>query len=243
VALREIWDRAAQAWGDFAASPDHDHLYWAFHRLRFLDLLPPPGRLTVDLGAGEGRLTAELARAGHRVVAIDSSPAMVSRAVQRADVGRALVGDASRLPLPDSVADLAVAFMSLQDMDDLATAVAEGARVLCPGGRFCLAVAHPVRSAGGFESKDPGSPFTIAGSYFERRPWPWRHSHSGMTISIPSEHRPLEAYSAALEDAGLLIESLREPAPDPEAVAGRPPLLRWTRLPCFLHIRALKPPR
>jgi SAM-dependent methyltransferase len=167
---------------------------------------------------------------------------MVSRAARRAEVGRALVGDASRLPFPDSTAELAVAFMSLQDMDDLATAVAEAARILRPGGRFCLAVAHPIRSAGGFDSKDPDSAFRIAGSYFERRPWPWRHSHSGMTISIPSEHRPLEAYSAALEAAGLLIESLREPAPDPEAVAGRPPLLRWTRLPCFLHIRALKPP-
>ena len=63
-----------------------------------------------------------------------------------------------------------------------------------------------------------------------------------MTISVPSEHRPIEAYTAALEDAGLLIEALREPAPDRETVAVRPPLLRWTRLPCFLHIRAVKPP-
>jgi len=166
---------------------------------------------------------------------------MVGRASERPELRQALVADASHLPFPDAVADLVVAFMSLQDMDDHAAAIREAARVLRPGGRFCLAVAHPMRSAGGFENKSPDSAFRIAGSYFERRPWPWRHSHSGLTISIPSEHRPLEAYAGALEEAGLLIEALREPAPDREIVAGRPPLLRWTRLPCFLHLRAVKP--
>jgi hypothetical protein len=33
---------------------------------------------------------------------------------------------------------------------------------------------------------------------------------SGIRLTFHSEHRPLEAYSRALEDSGLLIEAIRE---------------------------------
>jgi hypothetical protein len=59
-------------------------------------------------------------------------------------------------------------------------------------------------------------------------------------VSIPSEHRPLSAYTAALEQAGLLIECIREPVPDAAVVIGRPSLARWLRIPCFLYVRARK---
>ena len=39
--LRATWDGAAEAWGAFARSADHDHLFWAFHLPSFLALLPP----------------------------------------------------------------------------------------------------------------------------------------------------------------------------------------------------------
>lgn len=240
MTLRDTWHDAADAWAEFASSPDHDFLFWAFHRQAFLDLLPAPERLTVDLGTGEGRMTAAMVEAGHDVVGLDVSPAMAKMAAERPELGRVVVADASRAPFPDGVADLVVSFTALQDMDDFEQAIAEAARLLVVGGRFCIALPHPVRSVGRFESKEPVSPFVVGGSYYERQPWPWSHSHSGMTVSIPSEHRPLQDYAGALEDAGLVIESLREPAPDAEVVASRPSLLRWTRLPCFLHIRALK---
>jgi hypothetical protein len=46
----------------------------------------------------------------------------------------------------------------------------------------------------------------------------------------------LEAYSPALEAAGLMIELLREPAAPPGAHDWR----RWSRVPNFLYLRALK---
>ena len=60
-------------------TPGHDS-YWQFHRDQFLRLLPPPGRQTVDIGCGEGRLARDLKDLGHRVVAIDSSPSLVAAA-------------------------------------------------------------------------------------------------------------------------------------------------------------------
>lgn len=241
MGLRDTWDHQADEWAAFARSPDHDHFYWAFNRPQFLDLLPLPGRLTVDVAAGEGRLTAELAALGHRVVAIDGSPRLAAMARERPELRAVAVADASALPLADGRADLVVAFMCLQDISDLASAVVELARLLSPGGRLCAAIAHPIRSGGNFQAKTGDAAFTISRSYFDQRPWLWSHSHSGMAVSLPGVHRPLSAYTMALEQAGLLIESIREPAPTEEVVAGRTPLARWQRVPCFLHIRAVKP--
>src|SRR5207247_583948 len=76
VALSEFWEAQAEAWVHWARKPGHDS-YWLFHRDRFLELLPPPGRLTVDVGCGEGRLSRHLKKLGHTVLAIDRSPTMV----------------------------------------------------------------------------------------------------------------------------------------------------------------------
>jgi hypothetical protein len=54
-----------------------------------------------------------------------------------------------------------------------------------------------------------------------------------------SAHRPLQAYTEAVANAGLLIERLREPAVPDHAVR-ESSSRRWQRLPPFLHIRAVK---
>lgn len=59
MSLQDAWDAHADEWVRWARAPGHDS-YWRFHRQRFLALLPPPGRLTLDLGAGEGRLARDL---------------------------------------------------------------------------------------------------------------------------------------------------------------------------------------
>jgi 2-polyprenyl-3-methyl-5-hydroxy-6-metoxy-1,4-benzoquinol methylase len=77
--LGEAWEAEAEAWVAWAREPDHDS-YWRFHRDAFLGIVPPPGRLTLDVGCGEGRLARDLALLGHRVVALDRSPTMARHA-------------------------------------------------------------------------------------------------------------------------------------------------------------------
>lgn len=148
------------------------------------------------------------------------------------------VSEASSLPFRDDAVDLAVAFMSLQDVIDLDRTVSEVARVLAPGGTFCMAIAHPIRSSGGFHSKDAGSRFEME-SYFDARPWLWSSEHTGLRVSLPGIHRPLGAYAQALEHAGFWIQTLREPRPSKHQVARHRESARWQRIPCFLHIRAV----
>src|SRR5438128_131040 len=106
------WEAEARRWIEWARAPGHDS-YWRFHRDQFLDLVPAPGRLTLDIGCGEGRLARDLKALGHRLIAIDSSPSLVAAAKASDPAMDVRLADATALPLDDACADLAIAFMSL----------------------------------------------------------------------------------------------------------------------------------
>jgi SAM-dependent methyltransferase len=229
VDLRSAWDEQSAAWIVWARRA-HDS-NWRFARDAFFAMLPAPGRLTVDVGCGEGRVSRDLAAAGHRVVALDGSPAMVRAAHDAQPAMQLLVADGSRLPLCSDVADLAVAYMTLQDFDDMHGAVREAARILSPGGRLCLGVVHPINSAGGFASEDGGASFVIEGSYLESRAYVDHLEREGVEMTFHSRHHSLEDYVGALTAAGFVLEALREIPGDAQ---------RWQRVPLFLFIRAVK---
>jgi len=232
VSLRQAWADNAEAWIHWARTPGHDS-YRQFHGRRFFELIPSPGRLTVDIGCGEGRVARDLAAGGHRVVAMDASELMARATAGHEFAVPALVADAAALPLRAGCADLAVAFMVLQDVDDLTGAVAEIGRVVSAGGCLCLAIVHPLNSAGGFEGdrEDLDTPFVIAGSYLEELRYCEDIERDGLAMVFHSVHRPLEAYVGALEREGFVIESLRE-------VTVADPGDRWRRVPLFLDLRA-----
>jgi SAM-dependent methyltransferase len=202
--------------------------------------LPTIGRQTVDIGCGEGRLTRHLKELGHKVIGIDASSSMVAAARELDSTMDIRIGDAAALPLDDASADLAVAFMSLHDIDPMNLAVREIARILEPGGKLCFAIVHPINSAGRFERRAANAPFVIKGDYLH----PFHYSdlvhRDGLTMTFHSRHRPIEAYFAALEEAGLLVEALRE-TNIPDRALTDEASRRWQRLPLFLHVRARRP--
>ena len=218
-----IWEEIALGWARFAREED---VPYSWNGPAFFELLPPPGRLTMDVGCGEGRVDRDLTARGHRVVGIDASPTLVRLAREADPAGDYRVGDASKLPLPDEAADLVVAFMSLQDVEDLDGAIGEAARVLQPGGRLCSAILHPVTTAGRLEQDD--RLLAIRGSYVDSfvQSFPMRNE-----LDVPSFHRPIEGYSRALEAEGFLIERVRELSTRRRAPG---------RIPVFLHVRAVK---
>jgi SAM-dependent methyltransferase len=239
VDLRTAWEEHAAEFIAWARKPGHDS-YWQHHRDQFLDLLPQPGRRTLDLGCGEGRLARDLKALGHFVVGVDLSRTMIAAARDLDPELELHVADAAALPFPDSSFDLVAAFMSLQDVDDYRGAIAEAGRVLDPGGRLCIALVHPLNSAGRFQGDDPDSLFVIAGSYLDSSYYADEIVRDGLAMTFVSAHRPLGAYAEALADSGLLIEVIREMGV-PEGAVRHARSRRWQRLPLFLHLRALKP--
>lgn len=236
--LRSAWEQSASDFVAWARRPGHDS-YGNFHRDLFLELVPPPGKRTLDVGCGEGRLSRDLKALGHQVVGVDASPTMLGAAREADPEIETHLADASALPFADESFDCAIAFMSLQDVQDLDGALREAARVLEPGGGFCMAIVHPINSAGVFDGDEAGSPFTITGSYLEQSYYADDLSRGGLELRMVSVHRPLQDYTEALSSAGFLIERLREPRV-PDKGIKTPHSGRWQRLPLFLHLRAMK---
>jgi 2-polyprenyl-3-methyl-5-hydroxy-6-metoxy-1,4-benzoquinol methylase len=92
--LRESWEAHAAQWIAWARAPGHDG-YWRFHRDQFLRLLPQPGKQTIDVGCGEGRLTRHLKELGHHVVGLDASPSLVAAARELDSAMDVLLADAA----------------------------------------------------------------------------------------------------------------------------------------------------
>jgi len=236
--LRQAWEDQAEAWAAWARAPGHD-TFWHHTCPQLLAFLPAPGVLTLDLGCGEGRLARELTARGHHVIGVDSSPTLAHLAVTHEQSTPTVLADVARLPVRDGVADLAVACLSFQDVDDLPGAVRDAAAALRPGGRLCVAIVHPINSAGAFADESADAPFVIRGSYLDEFRYSDRIERDGLAMTFHSAHRPLETYVRAFADAGLVLEALREPAFDGPPEASK--FHGWRRLPMFCFLRARKP--
>lgn len=104
---------------------------------------PGPFRRVLDIGTGTGRMLALFSRLAESGEGIDLSHRMLTLAranLDREGIRNALVrrGDALALPFASASADLVVIHQVLHFLDRPSAALAEGARVLMPGGRLVL---------------------------------------------------------------------------------------------------------
>jgi SAM-dependent methyltransferase len=224
--VSEAWEAHAEQWLAWARTPEHDVYYWRLNLPGFAELLPPPGKRTLDIGCGEGRLGRWLAERGHRVSGIDRSPTLAAKAIEAGGYDEIICGDAISLPWPAGHFDLAVAFMSLHDMPDPAAVISETARVLTAGGRFCVSIIHPLNR----------SPEELE-HYFTERIFSEEFTRDGLKMTFVGVDRPLESYTRALSAAGFVIEHLREPRASASAVHAAPALAPAELKPFFLHLR------
>lgn len=235
ASARDHWESHADDWIALTHSDPHFDL---FNRPSFLELVPEPGRLTIEVGCGEGRVSRELLSLGHRVVGFDAAPALARAAASHPVSLPVAVADIAQLPIADAAADIVVCFMVLMDIEDLDGAVAELARVLAPGGTLCVAIMHPITTSGLFVPGDEYHTFYM-GEYLKTM----RHvldmqRHDGGIFRFRIEHRPIEHYFRAFEAAGLAVTALREPRPSDDLAESHPEFVNPQRVPSFLHLFA-----
>ncbi len=96
-----------------------------------------PGRTVVDVGAGTGKLTEQLAPYGATLIAVEPSLSMREEFARSLPDVVILEGSAEALPLEDHSVNAVVVAQAFHWFDP-ATALAEFARVLRPAGRLGL---------------------------------------------------------------------------------------------------------
>ena len=146
------------------------------------------GLMVLDAGCGTGRYLRELESRGARVIGIDLSMAMLTRA--RADDGRVARADIRALPLGPRSVDLVVCGLALGDIAEPELALAEMARTLRPSGHVIYSVVHPAGKAAG---------------------WSRTFESAGRRLAIDGHWHSLDRHRQACAAAGLSIEECREP--------------------------------
>ena len=233
-----LWETHAEWWIDgFTAGADPEYEE---------QILPLAARelqgaqRVLDVGCGDGQVSRLAARLGAEVLGIDPTWNCVRVASERGtNVARA---GAAALPFADASFDAVVACLVFEHIRDVDQAIAEVARVLQPGGRFCFFLNHPLLqtpNSGWIDDQflDPPEQYWRIGEYLIENE---TIEEVEKDVFIPFIHRPLSRYVNTLSDNGLLLERMEEPAPPPGFLAKAEEYLAASTIPRLLYLRTRK---
>jgi ubiquinone/menaquinone biosynthesis C-methylase UbiE len=107
----------------------------------------------LDLGCGDGRISAALAEAGAEVTGVDPSEVALSRArVAHPGIEFVSPREDGSLPFADGSFEAVVSIKVLEHVADTQRLMSEARRVLAPGGRIAIAVPYHGRLSGAWHA-------------------------------------------------------------------------------------------
>jgi SAM-dependent methyltransferase len=126
----------AESYDRYRPGPPQEAVEW---------VLPTPCRTALDLGAGTGALSRQLAQRAAQVIAIEPDPRMLAVLTQRSPAIHGVRATAERLPIGATAVDAVLISSAWHWMDPELT-VAEIGRVLASGGVMGVVWSGPDRS-------------------------------------------------------------------------------------------------
>jgi SAM-dependent methyltransferase len=207
----EPYEQLGALYDRWCAGVDHDIAYYV------LACEGAEGPI-VELGAGSGRIAVELARHGHRVIALDAAPAMLAAAELRArrygveQLLESVVGDLCEppdLPSSDRVIAPFRTFMHLTGDDERRRALAAAGALLAPGGRFVFDVFEPTAA----DIRATHDRWIARREGISEHPlWDTEARRLALTVRLPDrairmtlEWRSAEEWQALCVGAGLIV--------------------------------------
>jgi SAM-dependent methyltransferase len=195
----------------------------------------------LDVGCGDGQVSRLATRLGAEVIGVDPTWNCVSVAHERGGASFARAS-AAQLPFADASFDAVVACLVFEHIRDVDAAIAEVARVLQPGGRFCFFLNHPLLqtpNSGWIDDQflDPPEQYWRIGSYLVEDE---TLEEVEKDVFIPFIHRPLSRYVNALVANRLLVERMEEPAPPTGFLAKAEEYAAAATIPRLLYLRTRK---
>jgi SAM-dependent methyltransferase len=235
----DLWERYAQWWIDgFTEGADPEYA----EQILPLAAEELTGATRVlDVGCGDGQITRLAAGLDGVDLAVGLDPTwnQISVAARRGSTSGFVRAGADGLPFADGAFDAVVACLVFEHIDAVDEAIAEVARVLAPGGRFCFFLNHPLLQTPGSgwiddQVLDPPEQYWRIGPYL---PEAVTIEEVELDVHIRFVHRPLSRYVNALADHGLLLERMIEPAPPPGFLALAPEYGEAATVPRLLYLR------
>jgi SAM-dependent methyltransferase len=199
-------------------------------------------RRVLDVGCGDGQVSRLATSLGAElVVGVDPTWNQVRVAAERGGGVFARAG-AGTLPFADASFDAVVACLVFEHIRDVDEAIAEVARVLAPGGRFCFFLNHPLLqtpNSGWIDDQvlDPPEQYWRIGPYLIEDE---TIEEVEKDVFIPFIHRPLSRYINALAQNGLLLHRMVEPAPPAGFLAKAEEYEAASTIPRLLYLRTIK---
>ncbi len=236
------WDDEAENWVRWARTPNHD-VFSYFAPSFFTDIVPPARGRTLEIGCGEGRVARDWPRdrtTSWRSTLRRRSPDSLAMPTCRLPTSSPTARRShsqTRRSRPSSPIN---SLQTTEAVTDMARIVREAARVLTSRGHLCLCVAHPMTDVDRGKGPSATGDVTISGSYFEHERVDETVTKDGLEMTFRGWTHTLEGYARAIEEAGLLIDRIREPVPSETDIEARPSLAAWRRVPLFLFMRAVK---
>jgi SAM-dependent methyltransferase len=197
----------------------------------------------LDVGCGDGQISRlAVANGATTVVGIDPTWNQLVVASDRDGGPRYARAGAGALPVRSASFDAVVACLVFEHIRDVDDAIAEVARVLVPGGRFCFFLNHPLLqtpSSGWIDDQflDPPEQYWRIGPYLIEDE---TIEEVEKDVFIPFIHRPLSRYVNALAANGLFVERMDEPAPPPGFLALATEYEAAATIPRLLYLRCVK---
>jgi SAM-dependent methyltransferase len=236
----DLWETHADWWIDgFTAGADPEYeeqiLPLAAEELRGADRV-------LDVGCGDGQVSRLASSLGaSTVVGVDPTWNQVRVAAARGGGAFARSG-AGALPFRSATFDAVVACLVFEHIRDVDDAIAEVARVLVDGGRFCFFLNHPLLqtpNSGWIDDQflDPPEQYWRIGPYLVEDE---TVEEVEKDVFIPFIHRPLSRYVNTLAANGLVIERMVEPSPPPGFLARAEEYVAASTIPRLLYLRTRK---
>lgn len=236
----DLWETHAEWWIDgFTAGADPEYeeqiLPLAAEELRGADRV-------LDVGCGDGQVSRLATSLGATtVVGIDPTWNQVRVAAARGGGAFARAG-AGALPFRSATFDAVVACLVFEHIRDVDDAIAEVARVLVDGGRFCFFLNHPLLqtpNSGWIDDQflDPPEQYWRIGPYLVEDE---TVEEVEKDVFIPFIHRPLSRYVNTLAANGLVIERMVEPSPPAGFLARAEEYVAASTIPRLLYLGTRK---
>ncbi|MEZ4676528.1 MAG: methyltransferase domain-containing protein [Caldilineaceae bacterium] len=194
----------------------------------------------LDLGCGDGLYGLDMLAVGcNSYTGLESAQSMVDVASQNfQDRPAEIIGSKIEdWPFPSERFDLVVSRLALHYIADLAATFDNVYRTLKPGGRFVFSVVHPVITSSDKSRGGGGKRLDwIVDDYFVPGP----RSVYFMGDQVEQIHRTIEDFFGTLQQAGFVVQQLRESCPRPEEFADEALYARRQRIPLFLFLAGKK---